>query len=125
MILSFIVGVLTGAIQAGTSVLYAALGETINERAGIINLGLEGAMLIGASVGFAVTYQTGTPLAGIAAAAFAALQEITQAREQLRRRQRAPAHRTVTASLHHAFSARQAPYHHTEKAEYACAQCEP
>ena len=60
-----------------------------------------------------------------AAAAFAALQEITQAREQLRRRQRAPAHRTVTASLHHALSARQAPYHHTEKAEYACAQCEP
>ena len=72
MILSFIVGVLTGAIQAGTSVLYAALGETINERAGIINLGLEGAMLIGASVGFAVTYQTGTPLAGVAAAALAA-----------------------------------------------------
>lgn len=72
MILSFLVGVLTGAIQAGTSVLYGALGETINERAGIINLGLEGAMLIGAAVGFAVTYQTGTPLAGIAAAAFAA-----------------------------------------------------
>ena len=60
-----------------------------------------------------------------AAAAFAALQEITQAREQLRRRQRAPAHRTVTASLHHALSARQAPYHHSEKAEYARAQCEP
>ena len=72
MILAFLIGVLTGAIQAGTSVLYGALGETVNERAGIINLGLEGAMLIGASVGFAVTFQTGLPLAGVAAAAGAA-----------------------------------------------------
>ena len=72
MILAFIIGVLTGAIQAGASVLYAALGETVNERAGIINLGLEGAMLIGAATGFAVAYQTGVPLAGVAAAALAA-----------------------------------------------------
>ncbi len=37
--LSFIIGVLTGAIGAGTSVLYAALGEVVSERAGVINLG--------------------------------------------------------------------------------------
>ncbi|MBX3015523.1 MAG: ABC transporter permease [Caldilineaceae bacterium] len=66
--LSFIIGVLTGAIGAGTSVLYAALGEVISERAGVINLGVEGTMLIGASVGFAATHQSGNPLFGLAAA---------------------------------------------------------
>lgn len=71
-LLAFLVGVLTGAIQAGTSVLYGALGETVNERAGVINLGLEGAMLIGAAVSFAVAAQTGNPLLGVAAAALAA-----------------------------------------------------
>jgi simple sugar transport system permease protein len=72
MILTFIVGVLVGAIQAGTSVLYAALGEIVNERAGVINLGLEGAMLIGAATGIAVGAQSGNPYAGVAAAALAA-----------------------------------------------------
>ena len=59
----FVVGVLTGAIQAGTSVLYAALGEVVSERAGIINLGVEGTMLMGASTGFIVTSQTGESVA--------------------------------------------------------------
>ena len=48
MDMSFVIGVLVGALQAGTSVLYAALGEVIVERAGVINLGLEGSMLMGA-----------------------------------------------------------------------------
>ena len=69
MTLSLIVGVLTGAIGAGMSVLYAALGEVISERAGVINLGVEGTMLMGASVGFAVTLQTGDPFLGLLAAA--------------------------------------------------------
>jgi len=63
--LTFIIGVLTGAIGAGTSVLYAALGEVISERAGVINLGVEGAMLIGAAVGIAVTAQTELALVGL------------------------------------------------------------
>jgi len=67
-VLSFIIGVLTGAIGAGTSVLYAALGEVVSERAGVINLGVEGTMLIGASVGFATTYQTGNVYLGLLAA---------------------------------------------------------
>ena len=37
-----VLGVLAGAILSGTSLLYATLGETIVERAGIVNLGLEG-----------------------------------------------------------------------------------
>ena len=66
--LSFIIGVLTGAIGAGTSVLYAALGEVISERAGVINLGVEGTMLVGAAVGFAATHQTENAFLGLLAA---------------------------------------------------------
>lgn len=69
--LSFIIGVLTGAIGAGTSVLYAALGEVISERAGVINLGVEGTMLVGAAVGFAATHQTENPFLGLLAAMLA------------------------------------------------------
>ncbi|MEP7287400.1 MAG: ABC transporter permease [Chloroflexota bacterium] len=63
--------VLVGAVRSGTSVLYAVLGETINEKAGIVNLGTEGSMLVGACTGFIVTYQTGNPWLGILVAAFA------------------------------------------------------
>src|SRR5258708_6192067 len=66
-----LLGVLGGAILSGTSLLYATLGETIGERAGIVNLGLEGILLIGASVGFAITVTTGNVLFGLAAAAIA------------------------------------------------------
>ena len=44
---------LSSSVLAGTSLLYATLGELVGERAGIVNLGLEGVMLIGASTGFA------------------------------------------------------------------------
>ncbi|MEZ4862867.1 MAG: ABC transporter permease [Caldilineaceae bacterium] len=71
MIIGFLIGVLTGAIQAGTAVLYAALGEVISERAGVINLGVEGTMLVGAAVGFATTAQSGNVYLGILAALLA------------------------------------------------------
>ena len=51
--------------------LYATLGEVIGERAGIVNLGLEGVMLMGAVVGFGTTVQTGNPALGVLAAALA------------------------------------------------------
>jgi len=69
---SFIQGVLTGSIQSSTSVLYAALGEVIVERAGVINLGVEGSMLMGAVSGFMVTQQTGSAGLGIIVAALIA-----------------------------------------------------
>ncbi|MCX7671006.1 MAG: ABC transporter permease, partial [Anaerolineae bacterium] len=72
MFASLIRGILTSSIVSGTSLLYATLGEVIVQRAGIVNLGLEGAMLLGASVGFAVTYETHSPLIGVLAAALAA-----------------------------------------------------
>jgi ABC-type uncharacterized transport system permease subunit len=66
-----ILGLLAGAILSGTSLLYATLGETIVERSGIVNLGLEGILLIGASVGFSVTAATGNAWLGLMAAGMA------------------------------------------------------
>ena len=56
----FIESIFTTAVQSGTSVLYATLGEVTTERAGIVNLGLEGTLLMGASVGFMVDAETGS-----------------------------------------------------------------
>jgi general nucleoside transport system permease protein len=67
------IGVLAGSILSGTSLLYATLGELIGERAGIVNLGLEGIMLIGAATGFAATAWTGSPYVGLLAAALAGM----------------------------------------------------
>jgi len=66
-----LLGLLAGAILSGTSLLYATLGETIVERSGIVNLGLEGLLLVGASVGFAVAAISGNPWLGLVAAAAA------------------------------------------------------
>ncbi len=72
MIETLLRGILTSSIVSGTSLLYATLGEVLTQRAGIVNLGLEGALLIGASVGFAATVETGSPLLGVLIAAIAA-----------------------------------------------------
>ena len=64
-------GLLVGSIHSGTSLLYATLGEVMDERAGIVNLGMEGVMLMGAVVGFATTVHTGNAALGILAAALA------------------------------------------------------
>ncbi len=71
MSLLSILGVISSAIFSGTSLLYTTLGETLSERAGIVNLGLEGVLLVSASAGFAVTSHTGTPYLGVLAAMLA------------------------------------------------------
>jgi len=71
MTTSFFEGVLSSAALSGTSILYATVGEVIGERSGIVNLGLEGVMLVGAVVGFAATAETGNPYIGVLAAALA------------------------------------------------------
>ena len=63
--------VLTGGVRGGTSILYAALGETITERAGVVNLGTEGSILAGALAGYAVAAETGHPWLGAFAGAVA------------------------------------------------------
>jgi simple sugar transport system permease protein len=51
--LGFMTSVLAAAISTGAALLYAALGETLAERSGVLNLGVEGMMLVGALAGFA------------------------------------------------------------------------
>ena len=58
-------------IVLGTPLAYAALGELIAERAGVMNLGVEGMMLIGAVVGFIVTVRTQNAVLGMAGAVVA------------------------------------------------------
>ncbi|MBG9390052.1 ABC transporter permease [Caenimonas aquaedulcis] len=66
-----LLGLLAGAILSGTSLLYATLGEAVVERSGIVNLGLEGVLLVGASSGFAVTAVSGNAWLGLLTAAAA------------------------------------------------------
>ena len=66
-----ILGVLSSAIFSGTSLLYTTLGEVVDERSGIVNLGLEGVLLVSASSAFAVTVLTGSPALGVLAAMLA------------------------------------------------------
>lgn len=71
MTAAILVGIVAGAIASGTSVLYATMGEIVGQRAGVVNLGIEGVMLVSAAVGYGVTSLTGSPLLGVAAAAAA------------------------------------------------------
>jgi len=73
MTLLSILGVISSAIFSGTSLLYATLGEVVHERSGIVNLGLEGIMLVSASSGFAVTALTGNPYLGVLTAILAGI----------------------------------------------------
>ncbi len=57
--------ILTIAIAAGTSLVFATVGEIITERAGILNLGVEGMMIMGAVTAFAAAYHTGSVWAGV------------------------------------------------------------
>lgn len=66
-----IVAILIGAVSGGTSIMYAALGETISERAGVVNVGTEGSMLAGCLAAFAVAVKTGNPWWGVLAGAAA------------------------------------------------------
>lgn len=62
---TFVVGWLSASMRLAIPILFAALGEVFTERAGILNLGLEGIMLVGALVGFVGAYATGNLWVGI------------------------------------------------------------
>ncbi len=64
----FIQQVMAGAVRSGVSVLYGTMGEVVSERAGIVNLGIEGEMLMGACIGVVVTVQSGNAALGVLAA---------------------------------------------------------
>ena len=58
-------------ITASTPLLLAAIGELVVERSGVLNLGIEGMMVMGAVTGFAASYVTGSPWLGVLAAVLA------------------------------------------------------
>jgi simple sugar transport system permease protein len=60
---------LASLMVASTPILLAALGELVVERAGVLNLGVEGMMITGAVTGFAVAVATGSPFLGFLGAA--------------------------------------------------------
>ena len=68
-----IVAILVATMRAGTPLLFAALGELITEKSGVLNLGIEGMMLMGAVTGFIATVLTGSPLIGVLAAMLAGM----------------------------------------------------
>lgn len=67
-----LVKLLAAAITAGTPLIFAAFGEILAERSGVLNLGVEGMMLVGAVSGFATVVATGDPWLGIVVAMLAA-----------------------------------------------------
>lgn len=64
--------ILRAGVASGTVLLFATLGGIFSERAGVMNLGTEGMMLIGAMSAFSVTVQTGNPWLGVIVAMLAA-----------------------------------------------------
>lgn len=60
-------------LGAATPILFAALGELVVERAGVLNLGVEGMMITGALAGFAAAHASDSPALGFVAAAIAGM----------------------------------------------------
>jgi general nucleoside transport system permease protein len=60
--------VFASAIRLATPYILAGLGETFSQRSGVLNLGVDGVMLMGAFVGFYITLITGSPIFGLLAA---------------------------------------------------------
>lgn len=66
--ISVITGILTSAISLATPYLYAAIGECFSQTSGVVNLGVDGIMLVGAYAAFFVVLNTGSPWLGLLAA---------------------------------------------------------
>ena len=73
MTTAFLVALLTSAIRLATPILLAVLGEIITEKSGVLNLGLEGIMLMGALCGFWVTWLLEAAMVNTDAAAWIGL----------------------------------------------------
>ena len=66
-----VVAILVATLRAATPLMLAGFGELVTERSGVLNLGVEGMMLMGASVGFIATVASGSMLVGLLAAMLA------------------------------------------------------
>jgi len=67
-----IVIILQAGVASGTVLLFATIGEIFAERSGVLNLGVEGMMLIGAMSGYSIALKTGNPWLGVLVAMLAA-----------------------------------------------------
>lgn len=65
---TMIIGMLTAGVRLATPFLFAGLGEMLSQRSGVLNLGVEGIMLVGAFVSFYAAYQSGNLYVGVLAA---------------------------------------------------------
>jgi general nucleoside transport system permease protein len=63
--LTLFIAILVGLLVAATPLIFAALGELVVERAGVLNLGVEGMMVVGAVAAFVTTLATGSPAIGL------------------------------------------------------------
>ncbi len=63
-----LIGIATSGIRLATPYLYASIGESLGQRSGVLNLGVEGQMLLGAFAGFYVTFVTENAWLGLLAA---------------------------------------------------------
>lgn len=59
LFVTFLVGLIGAMLRVATPLIFATIGEVYTERAGILNLGIEGIMFLGAFVGFAVAFKAG------------------------------------------------------------------
>jgi len=73
MMSEHLIAFLASTVGAATPLIYASLGELMVERSGVLNLGVEGMMLVGAIAGFAAATQTGSLTLGFAAGMGAAM----------------------------------------------------
>ena len=73
--LVLLAGWIAAVLRGATPLMFVTLGETLGQRVGVINLGVEGEMLAGACFGFAVAAQTGDPVLGL-------VQDLAAARDE-------------------------------------------
>ena len=66
-----LIPILAGTLAAATPLIFAGLGELVAERTGVMNLGVEGMMVMGAVTGFAVSLSTASPWLGVLGAIIA------------------------------------------------------
>jgi simple sugar transport system permease protein len=68
-----LIAMLAGSLRVSTPFLFVSIGECLTEKSGRINLGNEGVLVLGAMVGYAISYETGSPWVGVLAAAVAGM----------------------------------------------------
>ena len=71
-VLAVALGVAVSTLRAAAPLLLAGTGELVTERSGVLNLGVEGTMLVGAACGFIGTAATGQPAVGVLCGGFPA-----------------------------------------------------